>query len=634
MQAFFLVYDRVRITTDNGVDPELIKLLENGFASQQQGDLKSAEQAYLKVLKRDEQNEFALNLMGVVCVRSERPKEAIEFLTKALLVNSNDPETHNNLGLAYKELKRFDEARSAFESSVKLNPEQPATLNNLGNILASVDSHDEAISHFEAALTLDRQYIDCLNNLSVSLKEVGRLDHALQVADLAISLDPARSLSHNYKGEVLLQMTKYETAKSEFEHAIELDGNIVAKTNLSTALKQLGDEQAAVRALQDVLDIEPNNAEALNSLGVLYEQLGDMDQAANHFRRAIKSVPNHASSYYQLSKLKDQRLTTQEINKINQMLDDPQLLDIFKSSLYFALACDFEKAKDYESSIGCFLRAQEVKANRNVYDESVMTAYIEESTRSFPLELSNREPTDDLPTPIFIVGMPRSGTTLTEQIISSHSEIEGAGEVGFINDLAKTASEMTSHPYPKSLRHLTSDQAASLRNVYLERMVKRCGGKNFVVDKNPLNFNFVGFIASVFPEARILHCKRDAMDNCVSIFRLPFDDNQGYSHDLASLGIYYRQHEKLMEFWTSCYADQILQVNYEETVENLEDQARVMLDFIGVDFEEQVLDFFDNERIVMTPSAEQVRQPIYKTSINAWKRYGDAINPLSEALRR
>jgi len=614
------------------VNSELIKLLEKGFASQQQGDLVSAEKAYRRVLKRDRQNEFALNLMGVVCVRSNRPKEAIDYLERALRVNARDPETHNNLGLAYIELNKFSEAREAFEESLRLNSKQPATLNNLGNALASVDKHDEAISHFEAAIALDREYVDCLNNLSVSLKEVGRLDHALQVANLAIKLDPNRSVSHNYKGEVFLQTTQYKEARAEFERAVELDGSIEAKINLSTALKQLGKERAAVEVLQDVLDVESNNAEALNHLGVLQEQLGDMEQAAKYFRLAIKSVPNHASSYYQLSKLKDQRLTSDEIASINALLKDPQLLDVFKSSLYFALACDYEKDKDFESSMSCFLKAQAVKAKRNAYDESAMAAYIEESKQRFPLELDSREQTDDLPTPVFIIGMPRSGTTLTEQIISSHSEIVGAGEVGFINDLAKTTSEMTKRPYPESLQYLSLEQSQILRKTYLKRMVERCGGKNVVVDKNPLNFNFVGFIAGIFPEARILYCKRDAMDNCVSIFRLPFDDNQGYSHDLSSLGTYYRQHEVLMRFWVSHYPDQILQIDYEQTVEDLENQAHAMLDFIGVEFEKQVLKFFENDRIVMTPSAEQVRQPIYKSSVNAWVRYGEALNPLKEAL--
>lgn len=615
------------------VSQELIKLLEEGFASQQQGDLKAAEKLYLKVLKRDPNNEFALNLMGVVCVRAERHEAAIQYLQRALRVNVNDPDTYNNQGLAYRGLNQFAKAQSAFEQSLRLNPSQPITLNNLGNVLASTDQHDKAILCFESALSIDRSYVDCLNNLSVSLKEVGRLEHALQVIARAINIDPSRSRSYNNKGEILLQATQYEQAKEAFNKAIALDGNIVAKINLSTALKQLGSERAAVQVLEEVIAQEEFNAEALNHMGVLQEQLGDMEQAAKYFRLAIKNVPNHASSFYQLSKLKDQRLTGVEVDKINSLLEDPQLLDIFRSSLNFALACEFEKRKEYEISIRYFANAQVVKARRKAYDESAMVEYINVIRGCFPLQAKSiGTESDDLPIPVFIVGMPRSGTTLTEQIISSHSKVTGAGEVGFINDLAKRASDMTQQPYPLSIKSLNSEQVGALRKTYLNRMIERSGHNRYVVDKNPLNFNFLGLIATVFPEARILYCKRDPMDNCVSIFKLPFDDNQGYSHDLSALGHYYRQHEKLMDHWLSCYSDQILQVDYEQTVEQLETQARRMLEFIGVDFEEQVLSFFDNKRIVMTPSAEQVRQPIYNTSINAWRRYGQALAPLVEAL--
>jgi tetratricopeptide (TPR) repeat protein len=616
------------------VNRDLVALLKKGYSSQQEGNLRDAEKVYLKVLKRDKVNEFALNLLGVVCVRTGRNKEAIGYLQRALSANDSDAETYNNLGLAYKGLKQFAEAQSALERSIQMNPRQPETLNNLGNILASIDRHDQAISYFESALSLDQQHVGCLNNLSVSLNEVGRLADALQVIEHAIGVDKDRSRSHNNKGELLLQATQYEKAKEAFTKAIALDGNIVAKINLSTALKQLGDEQAAVNALEEVLVLEENNAEALNRLGVLHEQLGDMEQAAKCFRLAIKNVPNHASAFYQLSKLKGERLSQSEIDKISAMLRDPKLLDRFKSSLHFALACEYEKQGKFETSIDYFSKAQASKASRNTYNYSAMAEYIEASRRCFPVHPKSTKPdSDDLPIPVFIIGMPRSGTTLTEQIISSHSEVTGAGEVGFINDLLLQASEMTQEPYPRSVALLNREQLGELRTSYLLRMVQRSGSCRYIVDKNPLNFNTVGLIATVFPEARFLYCKRDPMDNCVSIFRLPFDDNQGYSHDLSALGHYYRQHEELMMFWMGCYSDQILQVVYEKTVEDLESQASAMLEFIGVEFEVQVLSFFDNERIVMTPSAEQVRQPIYKTSINSWQRYGDALAPLVEALR-
>jgi hypothetical protein len=163
-------------------------------------------------------------------------------------------------------------------------------------------------------------------------------------------------------------------------------------------------------------------------------------------------------------------------------------------------------------------------------------------------------------------------------------------------------------------------------------MRERCGSSDFVVDKNPLNYNFAGFICSVFPDAKLLYCLRDPIDTCVSIFRLPFDDNQGYSHDLASLGHYYRAHERIMALWRRHYPQQILTVRYADTVNDLAAQARRILDFLDLTFEEAVLSYYENERAVLTPSTEQVRRPIYRSSSNYEQRYKSAISPLTKAL--
>ena len=615
------------------MNQDLIKLQEKGFASQQQGDLNAAEKDYLKVLKHDKQNEFALNLLGVVCVRTKRYQEAVRYLSRAVRVNAKDPETHNNLGLAYKGLTDFQKARKAFEQSLHLNARQPVALNNLGNTFAAVDDHEHAISAFEAALSHDPNYVDCLNNLAMSLKEVGRLNDALRVLEHAIGIDEARSPSHNSKGEVLLQATQYEKARDAFRRAVEIDGNLVAKINLSTALKQLGDESGARETLEEVLTAEENNTEAHNHLGVLLEQMGETELAAKHFRLALKYTPNHASSFYQLSRLKDHPLSKREVEKIESLLKDPKLLDIFRASLLFALAWHYEHRKEYLASIDYFLLAQAVKARQHPYEESETVRHVETSERVFPvaLDLPDRE-RDDLPVPVFVVGMPRSGTTLTEQIVASHSEIIGAGEVGFASDMIKQASELTGVPFPESIERLTIEQARQLRKTYLTRMVERFGQSRLVVDKNPMNFNFLGAIATILPEAKFLYCRRDPMDNCVSIFRLPFDDSQRYAHDLSALGHYYLQHVKLMDHWIASYPDQILTVSYEDTVADIETQARHMLDFVGVDFQEQVLSFYATKRIVMTPSSEQVRQPIYNSSVNSWRRYGTALRPLIQAL--
>lgn len=612
---------------------DLVALLEKGYAYQRQDNLGAAADIYRQVLQRDDNNEFALNLLGVVYVRSSSFDAAVKVLVKALNINSDDPETYNNLGLAYKGLNQYSEAQRAFSTSIRLQPEQPVTLNNLGNSLAAVDQHGDAIPYFELALKLDGNYVDCLINLAASLKEVGRLEHALLAIQHAIDLDSGKSRSFNSKGEVLLRATQFEQAKEAFEHAIKLDGNIVARVNHSTALKQLGQEQAAVEELQQVLESEPQNAEAHNHFGVLLGQLGDTEQAAKHFRLALEHTPNHASSFYQLSKLKDQRLTEAEIEKILSLLEDPDVLDIFRFSLFFALACEHEKRAEYSTSIDHFAKGQAIKAARNPYDGNATESYVRVAKETFPLSTTVTA-SDDFPVPVFVVGMPRSGTTLTEQIISSHSRVTGAGEIPHMSDLINAAAKLSHKKFPDSLQSLTDEQLGSLRVQFLNRLIDQHGSTGFIVDKSPLNYNYIGAIVRVFPEAKIIYCKRDAMDNCVSIFKLPFDTNQGYAHDLAALGHFYRQHEVLMAYWLECYPSQILAVEYEQTVDDLEGQARRMLKFLGVDFEEQVLRFYDSERIVMTPSAEQVRQPIYKTSIDSWQRYGAALDPLINALEK
>jgi FimV-like protein len=615
------------------VNPKLIALLKKGYNYQRQGNLTAAEKNYLRVLKYDRRNAVALNLMGVVCILKSNHADGVRYLQKALIVNPNDAETHLNLGLAHMAMRQVSRAQQEFERSLKIKPDQPVAWYNLGNAMASSGSHDQAIACFEKALALNPNYVDCLNNLSVSLKESGRLEHALQVINIAIGIDGARSTLYDNKGMIFLRDARYEEAREAFEQAIGLGGNIVSKLNLATALKQMGDELEAAEILNSVLEEDEKNTEAHSQLGILLVQMGNTSQAAQHFRRALELNPNHAGSFYELSKLTNERLTESDVATIQALLKDAQQPDNSRASLYFALAFEFEKREKFEMSFDYLLKGQRIKATHRPYDVSERVNYLDVTQQVFPVKQKKIDFSGSgFPVPIFVVGMPRSGTTLIEQIISSHSAITGAGEVGFINALVEKSWQMTQEKFPQSMAYIDTDQVLELRETYLQKMVDRFGQKQFIVDKNPLNFNFIGLIGTIFPEARIIYCKRNPLDNCVSIFRLPFSQEHSYAHDLAALGHYYHQHVKLMDFWKSCYADQILTVPYENVVEDFEQQARKMLEFIGVEFEDQVLSYFDNKRIVLTPSAEQVRLPIYGHRVQYWKRYEKHLGPLISSL--
>jgi tetratricopeptide (TPR) repeat protein len=614
------------------VEQRLITLLEQGFHWQQQGEITKARHFYLKVLAADGDNIFALNLMGVVSIKSGEILDAINYLQKALLLEKNDAETYSNLGLAYIEVKRLADAQKMFEQSLKINPQQAVVLNNLGNVFASLNEHNKALSCFDAAMKLDNGYIACINNMLVSLKALHLYDKALDLVNYALKHEPRNSVTINYQGEIYKQRIDYEKARACFECAIKIDNSIVAKINLASVLKLMGQEQQAKVLLQEVLQIEPNNAEAANHLGVLFEQLGDFEQAANYFRLALTHSPAHASAYFQLSKLKNQHLTDDEVDSIKRLIDDELTLDIFKSSLFLALAWHYDKQKCYEKSMSCFIQGKAIKAKTFPYDDKAPAEYLALCKSLFPVKPVEIPQTQDDPLPIFVIGMPRSGTTLTEQILASHSKIYGAGELGYINELIAQAERLTEAKYPRCLPSLTTQQIIYLRQYYLNKMKTRCGDAQYFVDKNPLNYHSIGFIVLIFPEAKFIYCQRNAMDNCVSIFKLPFDDNQSYSHELSALGDYYLQHTKLMALWQACYPDHIICNEYEQTVADIEQQARKLLDFIGLPFEQAVLSFYENKRIVLTPSAQQVRQPIYNASINSWQRYGDALAPLFQLL--
>tara|TARA_R110002110_G_scaffold413729_1_gene641578 strand:- start:60160 stop:62016 length:1857 start_codon:yes stop_codon:yes gene_type:complete len=615
------------------MDKLTVEQLQKGFHLQTGGHFNAAETLFRSVLERSPGNEFALNLMGIVCIKTGRSDDAIEFLEEALRVNHRDPETHSNLGLAYKDKHQFAKAQAALSRSIELNPNQPLVLNSLGNVLACQNKHREAIGHFESALKLLPEYADCLNNLSLSLMEERRLEPALQAIEKAVRLGPDIALFHNNKGKVLSAKGHYNEAAESYELAVALDASLIdPRINLSTALKQMGKAQEAETILKHVLKMAPHHAQAHNFLGVLYEQTGDFEQAATQFRLAIQYSPDYASAYYQLSKLKGQNLTPDEKNAISAMLESSETHDFLRGSLLFALACEAEKKQRFGESLAYLIQGNSLRAGSHGYDSSAGVHYFDAVEAVFPVRSSSDPVITSKPVPVFILGMPRSGTTLTEQIVASHSLIEGAGELSFMSDLTRKAASLVQQPFPQCCSELQPKHIKALRQEYLSRLTAFVGDAQYAVDKTPMNFHYIGFIFTVFPEAKILYCKRQAMDNCLSIFKLPFDENQSYSHDLAALGQYYRQHEKLMDLWKRMYPGQIITVNYEDTVADLESQADRMLKFIGVNFEQDVLNFYNNERLVLTPSAQQVRQPIYSNSVNASDRYGDALHPLREAL--
>ncbi len=600
---------------------------------QLQGRLADAEQGYRRVLAAEPRNIHALNLLGIICLQSGRAEEAAALITQALEVDANDAEPHANLALSLKELGRLDEAEASLHRSLSLQPRNPVALNNLGNLQAELHKLDAAIGSFRAALRLDGNYPPALINLSAALLAKGQIEGARAAAQRAVELDGAAPQAHNALGDVQLKLARHEAAAASFSRALALHAQDVdACIGLSAALKELGDMARAEALLREVVRLQPRHASALNSLGVLLEQSGDTIGAAGAFRSAIAANPRFANAHYQLAQLKGERLSEAEVAAIDALYDEPGLPDALRAPLAFAQACVHDKARAYERSLQHLLVGHAIKARENPYDDIKVMAYHRRLEAAY--RMASPAPGHDLPQPqpVFVLGMPRSGTSLTEQILASHPEVAGAGELGLMEDTAVEAARLTGGEFPECVPRLTEAQCRHLGEFYRQALLRRARAARWVVDKTPMNFQYIGFIATILPGARVIHCRREPMDNCLSIFKLPFETAHTYAHDLTSLGRYYRHYTALMAHWQRVAPDRMMTVQYEDLVDKLEAQTARIVQFLGLEPDARMLEFYKTERVVKTPSASQVRQPIYRDSVRAWRRYGQALRPLADAL--
>ena len=614
------------------MDEHVLMLLETGYGLQRSGQLDRAEARYREALRQDPENFHALNLLGAICINTDRAAEAADLIAAAVEQDPGDAEALANLGLAQKDLKQFTEAGASLQRAIRLNPHNPVTHNNLGNVQAALGDFKAAVETYRNALRLDPDYAECLSNLAAALKEVRQYGGALAAADRAIELRPDFAEAHNNRGEILFKLARFAEAAESYRTAVDHRQNYVAAMiNLSSARKECGDVGAARKILDDVLRRNPDSPRAHNSLGVLFEQLGQGDGAAKHFREAIRLSPDYANAYYQLAQLRGQGLSDEEVEAVETLIGRPEILDLQRMPLAFALACAYEDRADHDRSFFYLDMAKALKSRRSAYDDAQVSQYYDSISEAFGAAPDQRNQ-PERPRPVFILGMPRSGTSLTEQILSSHPDVHGAGELSFMEDTIGEASRRTGQPFPELASSLTLTLLDELGALYMGQLTARAGNEAIVVDKTPMNFQYIGFIARILPDARFIHCRRNPADNCLSIFKLPFEESHSYAHGLESLGRYYKRYADLMAHWNRIVPDRIATVVYEDLVADFETETRRLLGFLGLPFSASVRAFHKTGRIVKTPSASQIRQPIYSTSVGRWKKYRRHLGPLLAQL--
>lgn len=458
---------------------------------------------------------------------------------------------------------------------------------------------------------------------------------ALRYFARAVGEKPQNPYGHLGLGEAYLMVGEHSSAIGHFQHALELKPNMVeALCALGRAYVGSGMAELALPFYEKALDISRDYPKVRTGLAGALTSLGRMDDAQVYLREAIERRAAMPAAYNNLVHTRKFTEEPAELAAILRELDDPRLDPEGAENLHYAAGKVLNDIRRYEDAMHHFKKAKQAVGHK--YDLESYRRWVDATIRVFSPQMLAAKAGYGNPSevPVFVVGMPRSGTTLTEQICASHPDAYGAGE---LNKLRRAANGLgltntSAAELDRSLRSLTADLSRKLAEEHLSHLRERAPSAPRIVDKMPHNFELIGLIGILFPNARIIHCRRDAIDNCVSCFTQVFNRAHSYNADLRTLGLYYREYDRLMRHWEKVFPGRIFENRYEALVEDQEAQSRRLIDCLALPWDDACLRFFDREGSVKTPSRWQVRQPIYNSSVKRWKNYENEIRPLIQAL--
>lgn len=652
--------------------------LETGLRHHKAGNLPMAERFYRSALKAQPRHPDALYLLGVLALDAGRADVAAQQIAKAIKRNRKNPHYHLGLGDARRAQGKLREAAACYREALAIDPKSAtahfslATVqqaqqrladaiahyrralalapdlaeahNNLGVALTDQGQRREATEHFRRAVELRPGYADAHLNLGQALKAEGRLEEAVRSYRKALELDPNLIEAHNNLGNALREAGRPEEALACFRKALALRPDYVeAHKNMGAALNDLGRSEDAVAVHRRVLELDPGSADAHAGLGAALQILGRTDEAIAHYEAALAIEPEHARAHHNLAMARKGAADTEEIARLEPLLERPGLTEKDAISLRFALGslCDdagrYEQAFAHYQAGNALKRAELARASQRfdaAAHERLVDRLIAVFDRSFFAARRDFGAASELP--VFIVGMPRSGTTLVEQILASHSRVFGAGE---LDDIGRIVAELPAkigadRPYPDGIDRLAPATAADIGDAHLERLRALAPEASRVTDKMPGNFLHLGVIALLLPGARIVHCRRHPLDTCLSCYFQNFSRTLAFAYDLADLGGYYRHYERLMAHWREVLPLPIFEVSYQDLVAEQERVSRDLVGFCGLEWEPACLRFHETERAVRTASLSQVRRPIYRSSLDRWHKYDAWLATLRDALGR
>ena len=577
------------------------------------------------------------------------------------------------LGLSLK--YQGGNALHAFRNVVKLRPEDAEAYFNLGTVQQGQGLLEEAADSYRQVIRLKPDHVGAYNNLGNTLGDLGRHGEAIEYIRQAVRISPNVPLLHNNLGNAFRKIGQLEDAMASFRRALELEpGFVMASINLANTLNEAGRADEAIGIFQNALRISPSAPGLHSNLGGIFMQCGKLDEAMACYRRSLELDPRSAQTLIDISHLhmiagrKDEAERTIE-KAIEIDPNDPVAYFIHGRAartkredsyfrklvsleegvrsgqrsmpwqkmifMHYALGKCFDDLGEYDQAFRYFKEGGRLKRASISYDPEWMTQYFNDVIRAFDHATMARLHSAGHPSevPVFVLGMPRSGTTLVEQIIASHPDAHGAGELADLLNMSKRI--IAGKKFPANIQSLDRDLLSRWGEEYTAALRNHAPEAKRIINKMPDNFHIIGLIRLMLPNARIIHVKRDPVDTCLSCYTTLFSGALNHSYDLAELGRYYLDYLRLMEHWRRVMpAGTFLEMQYEDIVADQETQTRRIIDYCGLEWDDACLDFHKSGRSVGTASVAQVRQPIYRSSVERWRSYEKHLGPLLDVLRQ
>jgi len=634
------------------------------------GEADKAEAFCREAIERNPRDVNMVALLGATLLKTRQTPEAEKFLREAIDLAPTFAKPHEDLGYLLVEHRRAEEAVVVLRTATRLDPTLELAHFTLGKALAMLGKGKEADEAFEKSFDLNPERKKLAH--AVEHQKAGRLDEAEQLYNEVLRANPAnvdalrmmgtlalgasrfdeaeryfrRAISHAPdfvgaivdQGRALKEQNRFEAAIGCFRRAIEMEpGNVQAHFLLAGTLSPAALTYDAIEAFQKTLELRPNHVGAQLGLAHLLKTVGRQKEAVQAYRECIRLRPDGGASYWSLANLKTYRLSDDDIEEMKARVDGGDLDEESEVNFLFALAKATEDRGDFNRAWQYYRDGNAKRRLGEYYDpvsaEVTHDRVIEVFDQEFLAKRSGQGHLD--PAPIFVVGLPRSGSTLIEQILASHSQVEGTSELPYVGHVAGSLNlnRADGVNYPEAVRELGLAHLESLGQEYLRAaQMHRTEGAPRFIDKMPNNFPSLGFIHMILPNAKIIDARRYPLDSCLSCFRQLFARGQPFTYDLTDIGEYFLEYQRLMDYWHEVLPGRVLTVQYEDMVTDLENQVARLLEYCELPWEDACINFHETERPVRTASSEQVRQPIYTKSINHWRNYEQYLGELIEVL--